>query len=403
MILFTLAYVQEKLAHPQASQTLERAATSSVDYCFPSRLEEILILEWALTKSSATWVPSYLLGNLLYDRRRHEEAIQQWESAAQQNPAIATVHRNLGIAYFNVRKNTDQAVKSFETAFAANRSDARVLYERDQLWKRTARSPEERLDELLRFPMLIAVRDDLSVEVATLLNQVGRPGDALDILLSRRFQPWEGGEGLVLAQYVRARLLLGRHALDQKDFPNSRDHLLAALQPPQNLSEAMHLLANHSDIYFWLGETFHCSGDDENARAWWLRAARQKGDFQQMSVQQVSDMTFWTGLALARLGRKDEADAIFNRIYDYSVELERQEPKIDYFATSLPAMLLFNEDLAHRKRIDALFLRAQAMAGLGRTAESLGLLHEVLNLESGHSGASDLLKQLGNVNGGLVC
>jgi hypothetical protein len=122
-----------------------------------------------------------------------------------------------------------------------------------------------------------------------------------------------------------------------------------------------------------------------------------------MSVQQVSDMTFWTGLALARLGRKDEADAIFNRIYDYSVELERQEPKIDYFATSLPAMLLFNEDLAHRKRIDALFLRAQAMAGLGRTAESLGLLHEVLNLESGHSGASDLLKQLGNVNGGLVC
>jgi len=403
MILFTLAYVQEKLAHPQASQTLERAATSSVDYCFPSRLEEILILEWALTKSSATWVPSYLLGNLLYDRRRHEEAIQQWESAAQQNPAIATVHRNLGIAYFNVRKNTDQAVKSFETAFAANRSDARVLYERDQLWKRTGRSPEDRLDELLRFPMLIDVRDDLSVEVATLLNQVGRPGDALDILLSRRFQPWEGGEGLVLAQYVRARLLLGRHALDQKDFPNSRGHLLAALQPPQNLSEAMHLLANHSDIYFWLGETFHCSGDDENARAWWLRAARQKGDFQQMSVQQVSDMTFWTGLALARLGRKDEADAIFNRIYDYSVELERQEPKIDYFATSLPAMLLFNEDLAHRKRIDALFLRAQAMAGLGRTAESLGLLHEVLNLESGHSGASDLLKQLGNVNGGLVC
>ena len=34
----------------------------------------------------------------------------------------------------------------------------------------------------------------------------------------------------------------------------------AALQPPQNLSEAKHLLANQSDIHFWLGESFHRSG-----------------------------------------------------------------------------------------------------------------------------------------------
>ena len=398
MMLFTLAYVQENLADSRASQTFDRAARSTVDYCFPSRLEEIIILEWALAKSSATWLPSYLLGNLFYDRRRYEEAIQQWESAAKKNPAFATAHRNLGIAYFNVRQDQSRALKSFDIAFAANQRDARVLYERDQLWKRAGRIPEERLGELLRFPMLAELRDDLSVEVATLLNQVGKPDEALHHLLSRRFQPWEGGEGLVIAQYVRAQLLLGRRCLDQADSVSARAHFLAALQPPRGLSEAKHLLANQSDIYFWLGESFQRSDDDENARAWWLRAARQKSDFRQMAVQDISDMTFWTGLALARLSRKNEADGLFNRIYDYSRELERQEPKIDYFATSLPAMLLFNDDLVQRQRIDALFLRAQALAGWGRAPESQSLLHEVLNLDPSHAGASDLIKLVENIS-----
>jgi tetratricopeptide (TPR) repeat protein len=402
MILFTLAYAQEKRGESHVVQTLDRAATFPVDYCFPSRLEEMIVLEWALAKAPAMWIPSCLLGNLLYDKKRYEDAIHHWENAAKEKPAFATVHRNLAIAYFNVRQDWDRALEYFEIAFAANTHDARVLYERDQLWKRTGRSPEERLGELSRFPLLIEARDDLSVELATLLNQVGKPGEALDLLLRRQFQPWEGGEGLVLAQYVRARLLLGCHSLDRVDFANARDHFLAALQPPKNLSEAKHLLANQSDIYFWVGESFHRGGDKENARAWWLRAARQRGDFQQMSVQNISDMTYWTGLALERLGNKDQSAAIFTRIYDHSVELERTPPKIDYFATSLPAMLLFNEDLVRRHHIDALFLRAQALAGMGRTGESHSLLREVLNLDRNHAGASDLLKHNKILNGGSV-
>ena len=162
------------------------------------------------------------------------------------------------------------------------------------------------------------------------------------------------------------------------------------------------MLANQSEICFWLGESFHSSGDGENARAWWLRAARQRCDFQQMSVQDVSEMTYWTGLALERLGNKDQAEALFARIYDHSVELERTQPKIDYFATSLPAMLLFNEDLGRRHHIDALFLRAQAHIGLSRPAEARSLLQETLNLDRNHAAAFDLFKRLGILHRGSV-
>jgi tetratricopeptide (TPR) repeat protein len=395
MILFTLAYIEDKLSESAAPQTLDRAARSCVDYCFPSRLEEMLVLEWALTRTSEKWMPAYLLGNALYDKKRYDEAIEFWEMAVGETSSFPTVHRNLGIAYFNVRQDRPRALASFDTAFAANEKDARVLYERDQLWKRIGRSPQERLDELTHYPKLVESRDDLSVELATLLNQAGRPHEALHLLLGRRFQPWEGGEGLALAQYARTHLLLGRHALGQGHTTEALDHFLAALVPPESLGEAKHPLANQSDIYYWIGESLYHGGEGENAHAWWLRAAQQKGDFQQMSVRNVSDMTFWSGLALRRLGRESEATTLFKRIYDYSVELENEKPQVDYFATSLPAMLLFEDDLALRNRIEALFLRAQASAGLARTAESRTLLQQVLTIDGSHARACDLLQQLG--------
>jgi tetratricopeptide (TPR) repeat protein len=394
MIFLTRAYVEDKLADPNALHTLDRAMRCSLDYCFPSRIEEMMILQWALTRAPANWMPAYLLGTLFYDKKRYEEAIREWENAAEGNPSFATVHRNLGIAYFNVRHDVQLSLNSFEAAFAANPQDARVLYERDQLWKRTGRTPEERLNELLRHQKLVETRDDLSVELATLQNQVGRADDALGLLLGRRFQPWEGGEGLVLGQYVRARLLVGRLALDRGQAVEARGHFVAALEPPQNLSEARHLLANQSDIHYWVGESFHRSGDKDDARAWWLRAAQQKGDFQKMSVRDVSDMTFWTGLALQRLGGNQEATALFNRIYDYSAQLEASQPEIEYFATSLPTMLLFNEDVGMRNRVEALFLRAQAAAGLRRIGEASRLLHELLSIDPSHGGAWDLQQQL---------
>jgi tetratricopeptide (TPR) repeat protein len=397
MLLFTLAWVEEKLGTFSMAQTFATATKSSLEYCFPSRLEEILVLEWALTKGSH-WVPSYLLGTMLYDRKRCGEAIRYWEHAAQENPSFATVHRNLGIAYVNIRKDPAGGLRSFDSAFAANPRDARVLYERDQLRKRIGHSPEERLNELRKFPRLVESRDDLSVELATLLNQVGQPDQALAVLLSRHFQPWEGGQGVVLGQYVRARLLLGQRALDGGDFAQARHQFLAALQPPENLSEAKHLLANQSDVLYWIGESLHNDGDTKGAQNWWLRAAQQKGDFQQMSVRNISDMTFWSGLALERLGRPEEAAALFNHILEHSVERERTQPTIDYFATSLPDMLLFDEDLARCNQIEALFLRAQASAGLGRKEEALDLLRHVLSLDSNHPGASDLQQRLNRIN-----
>ncbi|WP_158941664.1 DUF5107 domain-containing protein [Granulicella sp. S190] len=391
MELYTRAVLNTLRGEENSAREIAwQAAEASASHVFPSRVEEQLVLEAAIAASPSDARAPYYLGNFLYDRRRHREAIMQWERAVALDPVFPTAWRNLGIAYFNIERDEERASEAFRRARAAAPADARILYEQDQLRKRMGDDPKERLASLEADIDLVGKRDDLSVELTALYNQVGRPSDALDLLLSRSFQPWEGGEGLVLGEYERAHLKLGQTALNAEDVENATYHFEAANQPPQSLSEARHLLRNSSDIEFWLGEARAAAGDSARANHHWERAARKRGDFQQMQVRPVSEMTYWSAKALQRLGREQEAALMFQQILDYASALNLETPKIDYFATSLPAMLLFEEDLAKRKHITVTFLRAQALLGLERIDEANAALDEVLMLDRSHTGVIDL-------------
>lgn len=394
MVLLLLAQIETDIGSAHAEATWARAHAAPLEYCFPSLLDEMLLLQTAIAAHPHQAGPYYLLGNLLYDRRRHDEAIQAWEIAANLTPSFATVWRNLGIAVFNVRGDAEGAKRAFDRAIQANPKDGRVIFERDQLWKRTGENPATRMAELQKHRALIEQRDDLSVELATLYNQLGEPDKALDLLLTRQFQPWEGGEGLVLAQYVRAQLLLGRRALERLDPARALEHFMGALQVPENLGEAHHLLADRSDIYYWIGKVYDALGDPANASCWWKRATHQRGETQQGPLQRISDKSYWSGMAQLDLGARDQAANIFQQIYEYSIELEQAEPRIDYFATSLPAFLLFEDDLEGRNRAESRFLRAEALSGFGRNSEAVSLLTEVLAIDTNHAGAADLLHQI---------
>jgi tetratricopeptide (TPR) repeat protein len=392
MELYTRAFVMKLRGEDAASRGIAtQAEQASALYVFPSRLEEMKVLQAAIAANPGDARAPYYLGNFFYDLRRHRDAIEQWERAAALDPEFPTAWRNLGIAYCNVEHDDKKAREAYRRARTAAPDDARILYEEDQLQKRLGDDPMERLAKLKDHRHLVAMRDDLSVELAALYNQVGKPGDALALLLSRQFQPWEGGEGLVLGEYVRAQLLLGRDALSKGDTHKAIECFEAADHPPRSLSEARHLLANSSNVQFWLGEAFAATGDHARAKQHWERAERQRGDFQQMEVRAVSEMTYWSAMALRRLGRGDEAASLFQNIFDYAAALEKQTPKIDYFATSLPTMLLFDEDLQTRQHITATFLRAQALIGLGRDAEAHNALAHVRKLDRAHAGVLDLL------------
>lgn len=394
MARYVIGWLRERSGDGPGAQAsyLEAAATPS-DYCFPSRLEEMAVLEAAIRTNPGDARARYYLGCLLYDRRRHREAIRQWERAAKLEPHFPMVWRNLGIALFNVLRRPSGARSAYERAFRADPSDARVLYERDQLWKRLGDRPVKRLRELETYSALVGRRDDLSIEICTLYNQTGRHGDAARLLAGRRFQPWEGGEGLALGQHVRAQMALGREALAGGDAAAARAHFEAALDPPENLGEARHPLANCSDIRYGLGVALEALGQRAEARKEWRAAAESQGDFQDMSVRAFSEMTYFSALAWGKLGKRDRMRRLLLGLLAYSRKLEKAEAKIDYFATSLPDMLLFEDDPRCRQVTTALFLQAQAQLGLGRHAVAKRLLRRVLGRDPNHGMAADFLAE----------
>jgi tetratricopeptide (TPR) repeat protein len=389
LVQYTLGWLHEKAGQTEAADACyQEASRLPPDYCFPARLEEIAILNAARARRPGDARALYYLGNLFYDRRRHKEAIRLWQSSVKLDSSYSVVWRNLGIARFNVLRRPEAAAAAYERALAANPNDARLLYERDQLWKRLGRQPSARLRELEQWPRLVSQRDDLAVEMCALYNHTGQHEKALSVLSQRRFQPWEGGEGQVLAQYVRAHLCLGRKAMARDEFSQARSHFENALQPPENLGEARHPLANPSDIHFWLGEACHALNDTKGAKKQWRAAAVFRGDFQEMSVRAFSEMTYYSALAQRRLGQKRRADSLLDEVREWARRLRRTRAKIDYFATSLPAML-FEEDLEFRQETTAIFLEAQALFGLGKITKGSRYLLRVLSRDPNHALALD--------------
>jgi tetratricopeptide (TPR) repeat protein len=391
LLVYTAAWITGLAGDTAARHHhLAVARKASPDHCFPARLEEILVLEAALAADAKDGRAALYLGHLLYDRRRHAEAIEHWRAATRHDPANAVAWRCLGLGAINILGKPALARAAYEKAFSAAPADARLLYERDQLWKRLGVAPAKRLRELEKHAALVATRDDLCVEFCALQNQVGRPEKALPIVSSRHFQPWEGGEGQALGQHVRTHQLLARRALAAGNAAETVRLLEAALSAPLNLGETNHLLANQSDLRLALGDALASAGCRADALPQWRAAAEFKGDFQGMTVRAYSEMTYYSALALRRLGKKAAADKLLRALLAYAQSLAKTAAKIDYFATSLPTMLLFDDDLQARQLTTALFLEAQARLGLGQKARATALLRTVLKRDPSHALAADL-------------
>lgn len=91
---------------------------------------------------------------------------------------------------------------------------------------------------------------------------------------------------------------------------------------------------------YWLGVAWAASGDAEEVRQHWERAARMHGDSLEMHLQPVPEMTYWSALSLLRLGRAPEAHKLCREILDFAHALDRETPGFDYFALWIASFLL---------------------------------------------------------------
>ena len=375
---------------------LEKAVTISPDYCFPNRLEDAEILGFLMELPFVedARIP-YYLGCLYYDKRQYDVAIRNWECSAKLEPNFPIVWRNLALARFNKENRQDEALEYMEKAFHLDETDSRMLMELDQLYKRLHKPHQVRLDFLQKYPQLIQQRDDLVLEEITLLNQLGRYEEAMKKLDAHQFHPWEGGEGKVSSQYQICRVELAKQELAKQNKQERKDNINKAirlleecLEFPPHLGEGKLYGAQENDFYYLLGVAYDALGQTEKAVACWQEAT--KGPQEPAAAMYYNDAKpdkiFYQGLALRKLGREDEAHGRFYKLINYGKQHIYDKVVMDYFAVSLPDLLIWEDSLDIKNLIHCKYMLALGYYGMGDKEKGLRYLSEVENLDNNHQG-----------------
>lgn len=367
-----------------------QTASAARGIYFPNKIEEVLILQKAVAINPSDARAYYHLGNLWYDKRQYTEAIECWEKSAALDSSFPTVHRNLSLAYYNKLNKPKQSLKEMEQAFALDTTDARVLMELDQLYKISGRSFEERLKLLDQYIDLVTQRDDLYLERIALLNNLNQYEAARQLLAMRKFHPWEGGEGKVLGQFLLCHIELAKQALQNSEYQNAIN-LLAQLECyPENLGEGKLYGTPENDINYLLGCAYEGLAQVEQANAKFSAATEGNS----VPVQAIyyndaqPDKILYQALAWQKLGEPQKAEEIFQRFIDFGNEHMNDEIRIDYFAVSLPDMLVFDIDINRRNFIFCHYLIGLGKLGLGEIEEGKAYLEKVLEMEINHQGAA---------------
>jgi tetratricopeptide (TPR) repeat protein len=376
IFIYFRAWCLKQLHRDEAAKLFVKIAEQeSPDYCFPNLPEAILALQEATALVKHTPKALYLLGNIWYDKRQYTEAIACWERSVALDDTFPTVLRNLSLACFNKLGKKQEAVGLLEKAFALDTSDARVLMELDQLYKRLDRPCAERLAFLQQHKDTAWKRDDVYLEYVTLLNQTEQYEEAIRLIDARKFHPWEGGEGKAPAQYQFARVALAKRHLATKNYEKALRLIEECYLYPHNLGEGKLYGAQENDFDYYKGCALEGLGREEEAAAYFEKAS--KGDFTLAAAMyyndQKPDKIFYQGLALLKSGRTDEAHSRFQNLIAYGEKHVSDTFKMDYFAVSLPDLQIWEDDMDKKNRNHCEYLME-----LGRT----GLLNAELKIEN---------------------
>lgn len=359
---------------------------------FPNTLDEVQRLETLRDNAFAC----YLLGCFWYSKRRYEQAVACWRETLTHLPDYAPAHRLLGIYAWNKQHDAPAALASILRAVEAEPDNARFLFELDYLKKLTATGVSDRLQQLEARREVCLRRDDLTAEFLSLWNSQGDYDAAAQILKNREFHPWEGGEGKVTGQYLINQQHRALDAIARQDFSLANQLLEKALHYPHNLGEGRLPGQSDNDIGYLLGYCAAKQGDEKQAQLLYLRASQGGAtlDAGRYYNDQPADYLFWQGMALRCSGQPAEAELHFQRFLEWVEHHRNDIPEADFFAVSLPDLVVLDTPAQAQHQQHCLFIEALGHLGLGDMPSFQRGMQQLLAINPAHDKAHLIIHAL---------
>jgi tetratricopeptide (TPR) repeat protein len=147
---------------------------------------------------------------------------------------------------------------------------------------------------------------------------------------------------------------------------------------PPHLGEGKLFGAQDNDFLYFLGRYEEGTvGPTEPAAAMYYNDAKP-------------DKIFYAGLCYRKLGQEDKARGLFNKLINYGKQHIYDHVVMDYFAVSLPDLLIWEDSLDTKNLIHCKYMLALGYYGMGDKEKALKYLTEVEALDCNHMGAMQL-------------
>ncbi len=377
LVYYYLGYYSGKKGdHEQATRYYRRGSRMPPDYVFPFRLESIDMLRAASGHNTGDSRAPYYLGNLLFDSQP-EKAITEWEKSRQLDGSFSIVHRNLGLAYARIRNDIPKAIASLERAISCNKNNPRLYLELDELYETGGVAPEKRLAFLENNQNAVTARDDLLSREIVLYVLLGQYDRAIQWLDNHLFHVWEG-RGEIHDIYVDAHIARGEEYFRERKYRQALKDFQAALLYPKNLGVGPPRSGGRPpQVYYFIGTAHEALGDQFKAQEYYEKSA-------EATLRPGTEIGYYQGLALRKLGRESEADRIFHGLVQTGRKsLVSASP--DYFAK-------FGEKQTEEvRRAQAHYILGLGYLGQGNPARARQEFERVLELNITHRRAGKML------------
>lgn len=359
----------------RALEYYRTAAQMSPVYCFPFRDEEKLMLEDVTKLNPEDGKAWYYLGNLLYYREQKDAAIAAWEEAAAMTSDYGMIYRNLGFATDKYLGDKAAAAEFYRKAIEIDNTDPKFFTELDILEEALRVPSKERLARLVKNKETIFKSDDATSRLVYLYVDNGEYDKALDILGTRHFRVWEGGQ-TVYTQFVDAHLLKGLKMLERRQNKKALEEFLAAGTFPRNLeTNELSTGPTVAKVAYHQGLAWKALGDESKA-AEAFRKCISTAEGGRRRTDTADESKYYVAMSHKLLGNDKDFNATLDEVQKYLDEQfgQSENSVVDIYSK-------FGED-GSRNAINArnLYVQGLVLMAKGDTAGARKFFTESLQL-----------------------
>ncbi len=256
----------------QAGRWVSLAAAVSRECVFPSRPEELAMLEYALSRNPGDSQGHLHIGNLCAHLGRTREAADHWQKAAELNPSLSVAYRNLGLYAWSVDKDLARAEQLYRKAIAARPADQTLYRDIAEILIAQVRRGDA-IALLESMPRDGLRRADILILLSQAYYDEHRYTEAIDLLESTPyFVNWEG-QSTTWDIFHRSRMQRGRSRLDSGDLAGAVKDFEAAITYPANLGVGRSNKPEEAAGQYWLGKALAGLGRMDEAKSAWKAGA----------------------------------------------------------------------------------------------------------------------------------